>query len=856
MTTSLPISINSILLTLAVLKQANRSFLRAIVGRQEERVWQSLAEHSAVQEENGVFQMDAAAAAEILELAQHEDVPLYREVLENTAEYLQKRIRLGEEDFKETYIAVFDRLAKRLVADAPQKLMQLVEEAKTLKIDDVFHTYHVAYYRGIALAKSERYDEALQTYDTLLEQKGLPTRLQAQTLNARSIAYRLTGRLGDALAGYRQSLRLWRELEDQLYEGVVLMNMGIVAYELQNYEEAERYLISAESALESVGPNPWLVGVYNELGLVYRDRGMWAESLRYFDKFVSQRRAEQADDQIGIGLNNIGEVYLFQGRLDKAIVHLQEALDKMSTRTYRVDSYLHLGLAYQAQGKLREAQDAYEQALSLAEEIGRREFLPHAHYRLGDLLRHRQKREEALTHFEAAVAIIEETRKPLQEEEIKISLLGRWQQIYEALVLLCLELGREQEAFHWSERARSRAFSEGVQNQARLTDVVTLADVQAQLNGQTAIISYFTTGVLENDIPLLRAIPKENMLREHLLTTADVIMFTITADGFTAERRFFNPNVLLTNTQRGYDPRRFLAPKIQQSLSPVILPTLNEHIRNVTLIPHGPLHQVPFAVLFEAQPQVLLSYTPSVTIWNSLQQQEPRDVPTLSRLMNSDSHRECLAIAYRGETRSGSDRQLNYVEKEASAVAQLMEGDAWVGGMMSKANLQFQASGTRWLHFACHGWFNHDKPLSSALEIGPNERLTADEILRHWDLRAELVTLSACQTGVSRVLRGDEPMGLVRAFLYAGARSVLVSQWPVEDLPTYLLMLHFYWSLQAQRVFEKDMALADAQKWLRELTRNDVALLLEDLGTPIEELPTEEIPFADPRHWAAFMLIA
>ncbi|MCB0035729.1 MAG: CHAT domain-containing protein, partial [Anaerolineales bacterium] len=443
-----------------------------------------------------------------------------------------------------------------------------------------------------------------------------------------------------------------------------------------------------------------------------------------------------------------------------------------------------LGLAYQAQGKFADAQNAYEQALSLAEEIGRREFLPHAHYRLGDLLRHRQKREEALKHFEAAVAIIEETRKPLQEEEIKISLLGRWQQIYEALVLLCLELGREQDAFHWSERARSRAFSEGVQNQTRPAEVVTLADVQAQLNGQTAIVNYFTTGVLENDIPLLRAIPKENVLRDHLLTTADVIMFIITADEFTAERRFFNPNVLLTNTQRGYDPRRFLSPKIHQSLSPIVLPQLKEHIRNVTLIPHGPLHQVPFAVLFEVQPQVLLSYAPSVTIWNSLQQQEPREIPTLSRLMNSDSQRECLAIAYRGETRSGSDRKLNYVEKEASAVAQLMDGDAWVGGMMSKANLQFQASGTRWLHFACHGWFNHDKPLSSALEIGPNERLTADEILRHWDLRAELVTLSACQTGVSRVLRGDEPMGLVRAFLYAGARSVLVSQWPVEDLPT------------------------------------------------------------------------
>lgn len=853
MTSYFSVSTNSLLLTLAVLKRADRNLLKAINGQQKEEAWQGLAAHPAVVVQEGVYQIEGEAAAEILALAHQAGVPLYRQMLESTVDYLTKRLRLGEIELQAAYIDAYERLASLLIADAPQKLMNLVEDAEALKLTDKRHGERVAYYKGVALAKAERYEEALQVYDGLLERAHLPLRLQAQTLNGRSTAYRLIGRLGDALNGYRQSLKLWRELGDTLYEGVVLMNMGIVAYELQSYEEAERHLQAAEAALESAAPNPWLAAVYNELGLVYRDKGRWIDSLRYFDKFVAQRRVEKADDQIGLGLNNIGEVYLFQGLLEQAIAHLQEALGKMSTRAYRVDSYLHLGLAYQAQQNFVNAKRAYEQALALALEIGNRELLPRVYYRLGDLLYRMQQPEAAVKQLEQAVQIIEETRKSLQEEQIKISLLGRWQQIYEALVLLCLELGRAEDAFYWSERARARAYLEGTPNQ-RPSEVVAVADVQAQLSDEQVVVSYFTTGVLENDIPLLREIAKENPLREHLLTAADVILFTITATGFTAERRYFNPNVLVTTTQRGHDPRRFLAPKIQTNLKPVVLPQLGETVRHLTLIPHGPLHLMPFAALLTDQPHILLSYAPSITIWYKLQIQESHHVPTLSHLI-SGGHRECLAIAYRGETRTDSDRKLKYVEKEASAVAQLLDGEAWVGGLMSKANLQVQASGTRWLHFACHGWFNHDKPLSSALEIGRGELLTAAEIMRHWDLQAELVTLSACQTGVSRVLRGDEPFGLVRAFLHAGARAVLVSQWPVEDLPTYLLMLHFYWSLQAQRVSRMDVALANAQEWLRELSRSEVTTLLDDLGTPYEELPEGDKPFAEARHWAAFMLV-
>ncbi|MCA9968243.1 MAG: CHAT domain-containing protein, partial [Anaerolineales bacterium] len=161
-----------------------------------------------------------------------------------------------------------------------------------------------------------------------------------------------------------------------------------------------------------------------------------------------------------------------------------------------------------------------------------------------------------------------------------------------------------------------------------------------------------------------------------------------------------------------------------------------------------------------------------------------------------------------------------------------------------------------------HGWFNASDPLASYLEIGPDTTLSAREVLETWRIQAKLVTLSACQSGVSRVLRGDEPMGLIRAFLYAGARAVLVAHWPVEDLPTFLLMRRFYETAVETQNFAsgfvetQDFAslhLRDAQLWLQQVT---VAELREWAGDFGEEsgVDGEKRPFSHPRHWAAFTL--
>ena len=221
----------------------------------------------------------------------------------------------------------------------------------------------------------------------------------------------------------------------------------------------------------------------------------------------------------------------------------------------------------------------------------------------------------------------------------------------------------------------------------------------------------------------------------------------------------------------------------------------------------------------------------------------------------------CLALGYDAVE---GEQALRHTETEAMFVAKLAGGEAWVGSAPTLSRLAEVAGQYRWLHFACHGRFDEDAPLDSYLETGPGERLTAREVLQTWHLAADLVTLSACQTGVSRILRGDEPMGLIRAFLYAGARAVLVSQWPVADLPTFLLMQRFYSQLQQMAQPDPAVALREAQVWLRDLTVAEVQEAMRDLPADqtsaseraaLERLPPTACPFAHPRYWAAFILV-
>ena len=249
--------------------------------------------------------------------------------------------------------------------------------------------------------------------------------------------------------------------------------------------------------------------------------------------------------------------------------------------------------------------------------------------------------------------------------------------------------------------------------------------------------------------------------------------------------------------------------------------------RGLLVAPHAELTYAPFAALLGASgpdeyliQRYRLTYVPSASLWVRLR---ARGRPAPSGV---------LALAPRVDALPGSAAEVAAIGRLFGTRAHVLIGD-----QASKRALRDAAPDQAIIHFATYGVLNKDNPLFSFVELmpqgGDDGRLEVHEVFG-LQLHARLVVLSACQTALGAgtladVPAGDDWVGLVQAFLSAGASNVLATLWPVEDRATADLMTRFYTALRAGR--PEPEALADAQ---RETLRNP--------GT------------ANPFYWAGFAL--
>jgi tetratricopeptide (TPR) repeat protein len=239
----------------------------------------------------------------------------------------------------------------------------------------------------------------------------------------------------------------------------------------------------------------------------------------------------------------------------------------------------------------------------------------------------------------------------------------------------------------------------------------------------------------------------------------------------------------------------------------------------VVVAPHRSLHYVPWCALDNGDQPLLsqheISVVPGVGLW----------LQGLAKQTSARPLRRAVVAGVGGVA-------LPHVDAEVDAVARafrlqpgghasvLRDSDATQAGLRDV--LQADADV---LHLACHGQFRADSPYFSALHLADGPLTVRDAATL--PLPAELVTLSACETGVSRVAPGDEALGLLRGFLLGGAQRVLATQWTVDDASTATLMAQFYAGVLAGQ--RPAQALRKAQQLL-----------------------TESCPH--PYHWAAFTL--
>jgi tetratricopeptide (TPR) repeat protein len=524
-------------------------------------------------------------------------------------------------------------------------------------------------------------------------------------------------------------------------------------------------------------------------------------------------------------------------------------------------------------GDLRKAARAARMILDSASDIHAPVVVYQCHHLLGRIARDRGQPRAAIDHFRAAVATIEGMRTGIAVDEFKATFLRDKIAAYEDAIGACLDQGTDEgadEAFRLVELSKSRALAELLARYARGVAGAGLPpEVRERLSRLIEELNWYTSqNGLEDDKGDQRRAESASRYRREIarcerqiaqllrragversgfgdgnlaygasatdlisalgdgetaiefFTIGDEVSAFVLSDGklsvirgiasgrhvehLAASMRFqiekFNYGSDYVNPYFGQLKRS--TDQYLTQLHELLFAPLEGVVDGdrLVVIPHGALHYIPFHALRSDGRYLIerfeISYAPSATVLRLCKQRKPSRVKRDSMV--------ALGLAERGTPS---------IEEEIDALGALFPDSVCLtGNRATRENLMQFAPRARFLHLASHGYFRRDNPMFSFLKLA-DSNLNFYSLL-DMNLNAEMVTLSACQTGVNAVFPGDELHGLMRGFLSAGAPSLVVSLWAVNDRSTADLMLEMYKRIGAGET--KRQALRHAQLAVRD----------------------------------------
>ena len=626
---------------------------------------------------------------------------------------------------------------------------------------------------------------------------------------------------------------------------------------------------------------------------------------------------ETSPEQWGNLQNNLGNAYSDRIRGDKAdnlenaIAAYEQALE-VSTRTdFPVDWAMtqnNLGNAYRDRirgdkaDNLENAIAAYEQAL----EVRTRTDFPVENaqtlFNLGILYQESQQFDLAYDTFKSALVTVEDIRgEIISGEESKRKQAEEWNQLFVSMVEVCLVLGKEREAISYIERSKTRNLVELIAEKVDFTPIE-YSEIQNLLDEKTAIIQFyifkdcFRAFIItkNNDKPIIWKSTEEDLDQ-----FIDWIKKYLTLY-YSDRKKWRNDlNDQLTKLAEIFHINEIIA-------------QVPKDIQKIIIIPHRYLHLLPFHAiplstnseyLFDKYPGGV-SYAPSCQLLNIakerlsnpiLQRERTRLEPLSNSLLEGERTRLSNLFAIQDP-----NNNLPFTNTEVETIAanfhpqQILKNDE-----ASKANLQETTTfnnftNSQWLHFSCHGSFDLESPLKSALQLADSEVnasllttyssryvrinketaidlskcLTLADILELNLPQCYLVCLSACETGVIDVRNNsDEFIGLSSGFMKAGAVNIVSSLWTVSDVHTAILMIKLYENI-ANKPQDITFALNTVQEWLRKATQVEIIDWLKQkpeikeeqkeniINSLSKQCRPEHQPFNQPYFWAAFCAVS
>jgi CHAT domain-containing protein len=608
-----------------------------------------------------------------------------------------------------------------------------------------------------------------------------------------------------------------------------------------------------------------LIDIYDILGIAYVLAG---------NKAAAQKIANSLQD-VNITVMNgppkysaLARIYMALKKYDRALAAIKNSDAKVTglitafyDQTFQEIPKLYiLSKSLYETGHIKEAKEGYDQLLGhpQIEQIGSIYWivlLDRAKIALAE-----GKKSTAEDMLKKAVEVIEKQRSSINSEAGRIGFVGDKQVVYAELTALFVDDGRYAEAFAYVERAKARALVDLLASQKNInphseqTEQIktTLAELNKAENdltivaqaqdkeGQTktrsivlalkkdlqekapelaALVSVTTPDTTE----IQSKIKDDETLLEYYCTGKDWYVFILTGKTIMAQKlpvtdlenniEALRKNIATRTLQEFNQYSRVLYRQIFSSVA------LEIKTKKLIIVPHGALHYLPFAALSDGNEYLIDRFSirmlPSASVLSFLK----------VRTTQEDS-----ALIFGNPRLDDPKYDLKFAQDEALAIGRIIsKSKVLLRGEASKTNLLNDGGKYSIIHLAVHGVFDLDKPLNSALllaaDINNNGLLRARD-LYNLSLRADLVTLSACETALGKVSTGDDVVGFTRGFLYAGARSLISSLWQVDDEATRDLMVNFYTNLSTM---SKDAALRQAQIKIKR-------------------------QYPDPYYWAAFLL--
>jgi CHAT domain-containing protein/tetratricopeptide (TPR) repeat protein len=711
---------------------------------------------------------------------------------------------------------------------------------------------------GNALRSAGRFDEAAHYLNISLEYYRSTGDEKREALQSRTNAI-LYGEMGDrekAEQLFERSIQLSRKLGEKQTEQLALLGLGILHREMGRGEIALKEIQTA-AALIPHPPDALLrVEIRSSLASAYCDLHELTKCIEIAREARAEAVADGAQPDIALNDQKIGNAQREQGDLAASLATLTQARDEMQAVGYFPQHewpvHMSLGQTLRALGRNQEALASYRRAIALVEEM-RTHSIPNERSRAAmsanthelfeqtiDLMFAMGKREEALhmaeaSHARAFLAMLAESRIDLRagiSPALRKREDGLLERINEA----------EKRLQHRDLPAAGRRAAQAELNAAESDLENVRVDIRAE-NPRFADLQY----AQPLDAPGIRkALPDaRTAVVEYTLGPARSFAWAVTKTGMlaltlprqseidrlvSAYRSEIARPVSSLTLAAGQAELRQAGDRLYAAVFRPIEPAL-AGIRRIIVIPDGALYFIPFDALPDARGGRLLdrfgvSYTPSATSLGEIRRPSGAPLRTL------------LAV---GDPTYAPDRglpPLPYTRKEVMELARLFpkaDRTVLVGDEASEQkfeSLPLDRYGL--IHIAAHGIFNEQYPSRSGIALAASPRedgvLQVGEIV-HLRLSARVVTLSACNTALGKLVTGEGMLGLTRAFLYAGASRVAVSLWNVDDGSTAELMKGFYENLN------RGLAPAEAlrQAKLRMLRQGDAL-------------------WRNPHFWAAFTL--